>query len=42
MRVLTLNLWQEQGPWAERLDLVAERLPSLDADVICLFISAWF
>ncbi|MCC6746474.1 MAG: endonuclease/exonuclease/phosphatase family protein [Deltaproteobacteria bacterium] len=36
MRVLTLNLWQEQGPWAERLDLVAERLPSLDADVICL------
>ncbi|PID38312.1 MAG: hypothetical protein CSB49_06215 [Proteobacteria bacterium] len=36
MRLLTLNLWNEQGPWRRRLELLLERLPSLAVDVICL------
>jgi endonuclease/exonuclease/phosphatase family metal-dependent hydrolase len=35
LRVVTLNLWQEQGPWAERLELAARQLGRLAADVIC-------
>jgi endonuclease/exonuclease/phosphatase family metal-dependent hydrolase len=36
VRVVTLNIWQEQGPWARRMELLAERLAALDADVVCL------
>lgn len=36
VRLLTLNLWQEQGPWAQRLELLHTRLLSLQPDVICL------
>jgi endonuclease/exonuclease/phosphatase family metal-dependent hydrolase len=36
MRLLTLNLWNEQGPWRRRLELLVERLPELAPDVICL------
>ncbi|MBK8480355.1 MAG: endonuclease/exonuclease/phosphatase family protein [Proteobacteria bacterium] len=35
-RVVTLNLWQEQGPWERRLALTAERLAALRPDVVCL------
>jgi len=34
--VVTLNIWQEQGPWRERLELIAERVRELEPDVICL------
>lgn len=36
MRILTLNLWQEQGPWPRRMELCASRLAALSPDVICL------
>jgi endonuclease/exonuclease/phosphatase family metal-dependent hydrolase len=36
MRVLTLNIWQEQGPWRKRLELIANNVAALDLDVICL------
>jgi len=35
-RVATLNIWNRQGPWAERLPLIREALRALDADVIAL------
>lgn len=35
-RVATLNIWNRQGPWAERLPLIREGLRALDADVIGL------
>lgn len=35
-RIVTLNLWQEQGPWERRLALTAERLAALAPDVVCL------
>ena len=34
--VLTLNIWQEQGPWAERIELCGRRLQQLAPDIICL------
>jgi len=36
IRLLTLNIWQEQGRWEERLALIARRFAELDPDVICL------
>jgi endonuclease/exonuclease/phosphatase family metal-dependent hydrolase len=35
-RIVTLNLWQEQGPWERRVALTAERLAALAPDVVCL------
>jgi len=35
-RVATLNIWNRQGPWAERLPLLRAALTALDADVIAL------
>jgi endonuclease/exonuclease/phosphatase family metal-dependent hydrolase len=36
VRVVTLNIWQEQGPWEQRLALIADRLNALEPDVVCL------
>lgn len=36
IRIVTLNIWQEQGPWEQRLDLIGERLASLEPDLVCL------
>lgn len=36
LRLVTLNLWQEQGPWEQRLELAGRRLADLETDVICL------
>lgn len=35
-RVATLNIWNRQGPWAERLPLIRKALQELDADAIAL------
>jgi endonuclease/exonuclease/phosphatase family metal-dependent hydrolase len=35
-RIVTLNIWNRQGPWAERLPLIREGLRALDADAIAL------
>ena len=34
MRVLTLNTWQERGPWRERWELVFEGLKTLQPEVV--------
>lgn len=36
VRVLTLNIWQEQGPWERRLALTHQRLAQLKPDIVCL------
>lgn len=36
LRFLTLNLWGENGPWESRLALIAEKLDSLQPDVVAL------
>jgi endonuclease/exonuclease/phosphatase family metal-dependent hydrolase len=36
IRLVTLNLWQEQGPHVERLQLVERRLRELAPDLVCL------
>lgn len=36
MRIVTLNLWGERGPLADRWPAVERGLEALDADVICL------
>ena len=36
MRILTLNIWQEQGAWPKRLLRIAEEIRSVDAAVVCL------
>jgi endonuclease/exonuclease/phosphatase family metal-dependent hydrolase len=36
VRIVTLNIWQEQGPWQERLNLIGKRLAALEPDVVCL------
>jgi endonuclease/exonuclease/phosphatase family metal-dependent hydrolase len=36
LRFLTLNLWGENGPWQERLDLTATGLAALAPDVVTL------
>lgn len=35
-RVATLNIWNRQGPWPQRLPLIRDGLAALDADVIGL------
>lgn len=35
-RIVTLNIWNRQGPWAERLPLIVDGLRALDADAISL------
>lgn len=35
-RVATLNIWNRQGPWQQRLPLIRNGLAALDADVIGL------
>jgi endonuclease/exonuclease/phosphatase family metal-dependent hydrolase len=35
-RVVTLNVWNRQGPWSARLPLIRDGLLALDADVIGL------
>lgn len=35
-RAVTLNIWNRQGPWPQRLPLIREGLRALDADVIGL------
>ena len=35
-RVVTFNIWNRQGPWAQRLPLIRDGLRALDADVIGL------
>lgn len=36
MRVLTLNTWQERGPWRDRWDLIFKGLRAYDADIVGL------
>ncbi len=36
IRIITLNLWQEQGPWQKRIELCIKRFAALSPDVICL------
>jgi endonuclease/exonuclease/phosphatase family metal-dependent hydrolase len=36
LRFVTLNLWGENGPWAARLDLVADKLAGVLPDVVAL------
>lgn len=36
MRVLTLNTWQERGPWRERWELILKGLKEYDADIVGL------
>jgi endonuclease/exonuclease/phosphatase family metal-dependent hydrolase len=35
-RIATFNIWNRQGPWAQRLPLIRDGLAALDADVIGL------
>lgn len=34
MKVLTLNTWQERGPWRERWELILRGLREYDADIV--------
>ena len=36
LRAVTVNIWNRQGPWPERVKLLREGLAALDADVIGL------
>src|ERR1700733_13758099 len=36
LKVLTINIWNRQGPWEQRLELLRAGVRSLDADVIGL------
>ena len=36
LRVLTLNIWNRQGPWEERLRLIREGIRRLDPDLVGL------
>jgi endonuclease/exonuclease/phosphatase family metal-dependent hydrolase len=36
LRFVTLNLWGENGPWQQRLDLVADKLAGVLPDVVAL------
>jgi endonuclease/exonuclease/phosphatase family metal-dependent hydrolase len=35
-RIATLNIWNRQGPWPERLALIREQLSHLDVDALAL------
>lgn len=34
MKILTLNTWQERGPWQERWELIFQGLKDYDADIV--------
>ena len=34
MKILTLNTWQERGPWRERWELILKGLERYDADLV--------
>jgi len=34
MKILTLNTWQERGPWRERWELIFKGLAEYDADIV--------
>lgn len=34
MKILTLNTWQEHGPWSERWELIFSGLKACDADIV--------
>lgn len=34
MKILTLNTWQERGPWRERWELILRGLEEYDADIV--------
>lgn len=36
LRVVSLNIWNNQGPWPERLRLIRKELPALDAHLVGL------
>lgn len=36
LRVLTLNIWNRQGPWEQRLPLIREGIRELDPDIVGL------
>jgi endonuclease/exonuclease/phosphatase family metal-dependent hydrolase len=36
MRLMTLNIWQEQGPWRARLQAIVRQVGQLAPDVLCL------
>jgi endonuclease/exonuclease/phosphatase family metal-dependent hydrolase len=36
VRVVTLNIWNRQGPWAERLPLIRDGLAELEPDIVGL------
>ena len=36
LRLVTINIWQEQGPWERRMELLASNLDQLAPDVVCL------
>ena len=36
IRILTLNIWQEQGPWERRLELIQRQIQELAPDAVCL------
>lgn len=36
LRVVTLNIWNNQGPWPERLRLIRRELPGLEAHLVGL------
>ena len=36
MRILTLNTWQERGPWRDRWELIFKGLKEYDADIVGL------
>lgn len=36
LRIITLNTWQERGPWQERWEIIFEELKKYDADIVGL------
>ena len=36
LKVLTLNIWNRQGPWEQRLPLIRAGLRALDPDLVAL------
>lgn len=45
MKILTLNTWQESGPWKERWDVILKGVKALDPDIVGFqetFNGKWF
>jgi len=34
LRVMTLNIWNDEGPWEERSHLIRKQIEKLDPDLI--------